>query len=174
MDKDQKKIKYQELFLSELRNSKFGEKKIEEALNELETKTNMNKLARALKNIWKKTDENVKELESVFPKAERNVPVQAMIVLPEVKTKLDFEPINDKSMETRSKKRRLDISDLKDLKVVSYDHLVELVDDLSLEDVTEILTSVAGQEKNDHQYLAGLAEKLLKGKDVKKIPDSKA
>ena len=71
-------------------------------------------------------------------------------------------------------KRRQDISDLKNLQVVSYDHLVELVDDLNIEEVTEILTSVAGEEKNDHQYLTKLAEKLLIGNETKKVPDSKS
>ena len=174
MDKNQKKIKYQELFLSELRSSKFGEKKIEEALNELETKENMIKLANALKSIWKQTDENVKKLESVFLKTETKAPLPESKVLPEVKMESDFESIKNKPMERQSEKKRLDASDLKNLKVVSYDHLVELVDDLSLQEVTEILTSVAGQEKNNHQYLEGLAEKLLKSRDSKKIPDSKA
>jgi len=173
MDKDQKKIKYQELFLSELRNSKFGEKRIEEALREMETKSNMERLAKALKNIWKKADENTKELEVVFPKTQLKSSVAENEIVGEREVKVDLDSQKRKSEESKMEKRRQDISDLKNLKVLSYDHLVELVDDLDIEEVTEILTSVAGEEKNNHQYLTKLAEKLLKGRDAKKVPDAK-
>jgi ferritin-like metal-binding protein YciE len=173
MDKKQKKIKYQELFHSGQRNSYFGEKKIEEALREMETRSNLEKLTKALKSIWKQTDEQVTNLESVFPKVE----LQELLPDPEQKTevivKLNTDAQSTKTETTKMEKRRVDISNLKDLEVVSYDHLIELVDDLNIEQVTEILTSVAGEEKNDHQYLTKLAEKLLKNRDSKKIPDSK-
>ena len=173
MDKDQKKIKYQELFLSELRNSHFGEKRIEEALREMETKSNMERLTKALKNIWKRTDENIKDLEAAFPKTATKAPVSENQTTEEKEIKVNFEPLKSKSAETKMEKRRQDISDLKNLKIVSYDHLVELVDHLDIEEVTEILAAVAGEEKNNHQYLTKLAEKLLKGRDPKKVPDSK-
>ncbi|WP_254411113.1 DUF892 family protein [Dyadobacter diqingensis] len=173
MDKNQKKIKYQELFLSELRNSYFGEKKIEEALREMETRSNMEKLTKALKSIWKQTDENVKNLESVFPKVEIKEAQPESQPTAEIKIKVNTESQSIKTDATKMEKRRIDISDLKNLEVVSYDHLVELVDDLNIEEVTEILTSVAGEEKNNHQYLTKLAERLLKNRDSKKVPDSK-
>lgn len=173
MDKNQKKIKYQELFLSELRNSYFGEKKIEEALREMETRSNMEKLTKALKSIWKQTDENVKNLESVFPKVEIKEAQPEIQPTAQIKIKVNTESQSIKTDATKMEKRRIDISDLKNLEVVSYDHLVELVDDLNIEEVTEILTSVAGEEKNNHQYLTKLAERLLKNRDSKKVPDSK-
>jgi len=173
MDKDQKKIKYQELFLSELRNSKFGEKRIEDALREMETKSNMERLTKALKNIWKKSDENVKELGTAFPVAQLKTAPSEVPTEEEREIKVNLDSRKRKSEDSNMEKRRQDISDLKNLKVLSYDHLVELVDDLNIEEVTEILTSVAGEEKNNHQYLTRLAEKLLKGRDSKKVPDSK-
>ena len=168
MDKDQKKIKYQELFLSELRNSYFGEKKIEEALREMETRSNMEKLTNALKSIWKETDENVKNLEAFFPKVEIKEALSESQSKNEIKTNVNAEFQSIKPDNTKMEKGRIDISDLKNLEVVSYDQLVELVDDLNIEEVTEILTSVAGEEKNNNQYLTKLAERLLKNRDSKK------
>lgn len=170
MEKNLRKIKYQELFLSDFRNSYFGEKKIEEALREMETRSNMEKLTKALKSIWKQTDEHVKNLESVFPKVEIEEPQPEILVKAEIKINLESELVKTDNMQME--KRRIDINDLKNLKVVSYDHLVELVDDLNIDEVTEILTAVAGEEKNNHQYLTKLAEKLLKNRDAKKVPDS--
>ena len=100
-------------------------------------------------------------------------PVSENQTTEEKEIKVNFEPLKSKSAETKMEKRRQDISDLKNLKIVSYDHLVELVDHLDIEEVTEILAAVAGEEKNNHQYLTKLAEKLLKGRDPKKVPDSK-
>jgi len=172
MDKNKKKLEYQELFLSELRNSHFGEKKIEDALRELETKENMEKLTRVLKRIWKQADENIKSLEETFPKSESLVSEKSIAA--DIQINVNFDAQKNKTEELRMEKRRQDISDLKNLQVVSYDHLVELVDDLNIEEVTEILTAVAGEEKNDHQYLTKLAEKLLIGNETKKVPDSKS
>lgn len=173
MDKEQKKIKYQELFLSELRNSYFGEQKIEEALREMETRSNLEKLTKTLKSIWKRTDAHVKDLESVFPKVELKEPLPEEYQKSEVKMKVSMDTQSIKTDTTKMGKSRIDISDLKNLEVVSYDHLIELVDELDIEEVTEILTAVAGEEKNEHQYLTKLAERLLKNRDAKKIPDSK-
>ncbi len=173
MDKDQKKIKYQQLFLSELRKTHFGEKKIEDALREMETRSNLEKLAKALKDIWKRADENIKELEISFPKAEIKTPVLGIDTTKGWESNVPFEPLKRKSQKTDMEKRHTDISDLQNLQVISYDHLVALVGELDIDQVNEIMASVAGEEKNNHQYLSKLAEKLLKDKDLKKVPDSK-
>ncbi|MCF2447329.1 ferritin-like domain-containing protein [Dyadobacter sp. CY345] len=173
MDKDQKKIRYQELFLSELRNSHFGEKKIEDALREMETKTNMEKLASALKSIWKKTDENIKELETVFPKSEIKTPVPVNHSTDNEEVKVTFEPLKIKSGKTEMEKKHHTTTDMTNFQVVSYDHLLALVEELDIDQVKEILSSVTIEEKSSHQYLSKLAETLLKDSEVKKVPDSK-
>jgi len=163
MDNDQKKIKYQELFLTGLRNSHFGEKRIEDALKEMETKPNMEKLLNALQGIWKKADENIKNLEMAFPVAEQKEPVSDSQMI----------PIKSRFSERKMDKKRPEIKDLSNLKVVSYDELLKLIDNLSTEEVNQILAAVADEEKTDHQYLTKLAEKLSKDQDSKKVPDSK-
>lgn len=172
MDKDQKKIKYQELFLSELRNSYFGERKIEEALKEMETKSNMEKLAKALKGIWKKTDENVKDLETAFMDTTRKASAEENNANEEKDIQVHYEPLKIRAEDNKIEKKRRDSNDLKNLKVVSYDHLIQLVDELNIEDVDDILTSISREARNDHQYLTKLAEKLIKNREVKKVPDS--
>lgn len=164
MDKNLKKIKYQELFLSELRNSYFGEKKLEESLREMETKENMKKLAKALKNMWKQTDEDVKSLEKAFPKVE--IPDNPV----EIK-KSEVEKIDTKAAirpeKTEVKKKDFQPKNLKTLKILTYDNLVELVDTLNNEQITEILESAAEGDEKNFRYLTSLAEKLVKERDAK-------
>ena len=164
MDNNLKKIKYQELFLSELRNSYFGEKKLEESLREMETKENMKKLAKALKNIWKQTDEDVKSLEKAFPKTE--VPDKsAEIKLLEVqKTK---DPAAIRPEKTEVKKKAFQPENLKAHQILTYDNLVELVDTLNNEQIAEILESAAKGDEKNFRYLTSLAEKLVKERDAK-------
>ncbi|MCF0054687.1 DUF892 family protein [Dyadobacter sp. CY356] len=160
MDKNLKKIKYQELFLSELRNSYFGEKKLEESLREMETKENMKKLAKALKNIWKQTDADVKSLEEVFPKTVAADKLSETNKADDIKV----ERIVNKPVKARDIK--ISKSDtLPPHQILTYDNLVELVDDLNTEQITEILKSESGQEASNHQYLIRLAEKLVKERD---------
>lgn len=161
MDKNLKKIKYQELFLSELRNSYFGEKKLEESLREMETKENMKKLTKALKNIWKQTDANVKSLEEAFPKPELSEkPVEKK--KPE---KVKVKQLENEIDVVKSKEKVSSPRDLGEHQILTYDNLVELVDNLNIEQITEILKSASDQETDNHQYLTQLAEKLVKERD---------
>lgn len=159
MDKNLKKIKYQELFLSELRNSYFGEKKLEESLREMETKENMKKLAKALKNIWRQTDANVKSLEEVFPKPElSDKPVEIKKIEKVKRPENELDIVKPKSKVSPPK-------DLASYQILTYDNLVELVDNLNIEQITEILQSASEQKTDNHQYLTRLAEKLVKERD---------
>lgn len=161
MDKNLKKIKYQELFLSELRNSYFGEKKLEESVREMETKENMKKLAKALKNIWKQTDANVRSLEEAFPKTE--IPEKPVEKKKSEKAKVK-QPENE--LDVVVPKEIIAIpKDLSNYQILTYDNLVELVDNLNTEQITEILKSASSQETDNHQYLTRLAEKLVKERD---------
>ncbi|WP_159466652.1 DUF892 family protein [Dyadobacter sp. 3J3] len=161
MDKNLKKIKYQELFLTELRNSYFGEKKLEESLREMETKENMKKLAKALKNIWKQTDADIKSLEDAFPKAElSDEPLETKTSENLKVKKVENELPLVKPVVKISRKENLESH-----KILTYDNLVELVDDLNIEQITEILKSSSGQGTENHQYLTSLAEKLAKERD---------
>ncbi|WP_170982744.1 DUF892 family protein [Dyadobacter frigoris] len=166
MDKNLKKIKYQELFLSELRNSYFGEKKLEESLREMETKENMKKLAKALKNIWKQTDADVKSLEKAFPKPEvADKPLESnKIDSGKIESSI-VEQTENESDVVRIKNQVSKPQDLASYQILTYENLIELVDDLNTEQITEILKSASGQETNNHQYLTRLAEKLVRERD---------
>lgn len=164
MDKNLKKIKYQELFLSELRNSYFGEKKLEESLREMETKENMKKLAKALKNMWKQTDEDVKNLEKAFPKIEASdkpVEIKKLEVIEVEKTAII------KTDTTEVKNKMFQRENLKAHQILTYDNLVELVDTLNNKQITEILESAAKGDERNFRYLTSLAEKLVKERDAK-------
>ncbi|MBE9464385.1 DUF892 family protein [Dyadobacter subterraneus] len=161
MDKNLKKIKYQELFLSELRNSYFGEKKLEESLREMETKENMKKLAKALKNIWKQTDADVKSLEEAFPKPKVADKRHEVVKNQEIKVEQTVTKID----KAETKKKVSKPENLPPYQILTYDNLVELVDNLNTEQITEILKSASGPEANNHQYLTSLAEKLVKERD---------
>lgn len=164
MDKNLKKIKYQELFLSELRNSYFGEKKLEESLRQMETKENMKKLAKALKNIWKQTDEDVKSLEKAFPKIE--VPDKPAEIKPLEMEKTE-KPTTSNPEKTEIKKKKFQPENLKAHQILTYDNLVELVDTLNNEQITEILESATKGDEKNFRYLTSLAEKLVKERDAK-------
>lgn len=159
MDKNQKKVKYQELFLSELRNSYFGERKLERSLKEMETTENMKKMLTALKQIWNKEDNNFRKFEEVFAQTKSKYPLHQLL--------------KDKSMQlSEEKKEQQDeaypLSDQK-VPVLSYDKLEELIADLDLDQISDIIKSASPTEndKNNHQYLTKLAEKLVRERDTK-------
>ncbi len=85
-----------------MRNSYFGEKKLEESLRQMETKENMKKLAKALKNIWKQTEADVKSLEKAFPKIE--LPDKSAEIKPLEMEKSEMEPIVDKQVKSKDVK----------------------------------------------------------------------
>lgn len=163
MDKNLKKIKYQELFLSELRNSYFGEKKLEESLQEMETKENMKKLAKALKNIWKQTDANVKSLEEAFPKPD----FSEQMVEKKKPEKNRVKQSENELNVTKIEEKFFSPEDLENHQILTYDNLVELVDNLNIEQITEILKSASDKETGNYQYLTQLAEKLVKERDAR-------
>jgi ferritin-like metal-binding protein YciE len=167
MDKNLKKIKYQELFLSELRTDFFAEKKIEESLRELETKENMKKLANALKNIWKKTDENVKDMEIAFKKSDNDEiviqdPVAIIHESPLMPGKLvEKQSVNIVPDVFRPKEALLQPSKLESHRVLTYDNLIALVNNLNSEQITQILESASNTDAKNHNYLSKVAEKLV-------------
>lgn len=161
MDKNLKKLKYQELFLSELRNSYFGEKKLEESLREMETKENMKKLAKALKNIWKQTDADVKSLEEAFPKPKVTEKPLEVIKNDDIKVEVPVNKLDRPEVKNKVSKDE----NLPPYQILTYENLVELVDNLNIEQITEILKSASGSEANNYQYLTSLAEKLVKERD---------
>ena len=173
MDKNLKKIKYQELFLSELRADFFAEKKIEESLRELETKENMKKLANALKNIWKKTDENIKNLEKAFKKSDdQEVVIHDSVAAapqnPVISKKLvEKESMNIVPDVFRSKDAFLESRKLETYQVLTYDNLIALVNNLNSEQITQILESASTSDVKNHHYLTKVAEKLVNERDFK-------
>jgi ferritin-like metal-binding protein YciE len=173
MDKNLKKIKYQELFLSELRTDFFAEKKIEESLRQLETKENMKKLANALKNIWKKTDENVKDLEAAFTKSDSEEidikdPVASVQENPVIPEKLiEKKSVNIIPEVFRPKEALLEPSKLESYRVLTYDNLIALVNNLNSEQITQILESASTSDVKNHHYLTKVAEKLANERDFR-------
>jgi ferritin-like metal-binding protein YciE len=167
MDKNLKKIKYQELFLAELRTDFFAEKKIEESLRQLETEGNMKKLANALKNIWKKTDKDVENLEKAFKKSDgREVvildSVAAVPQNPVISKKLvEKESMNIVPDVVRSKDAFLESRKLETYQVLTYDNLIALVNNLNSEQITQILESASNTDAKNHNYLSKVAEKLV-------------
>jgi ferritin-like metal-binding protein YciE len=173
MDKNLKKAKYQELFLSELRNNHLAEKKIEESIREMETKENMKKLANALRGIWKKTDENVKDLEKAFLKPDiENAVVQEQVINEEENLSIVNEQVRKESRTIHLKAETSPKDFLAPVKlpayqILTYDNLVELVDNLSIEQITQILESSSSADISNHYYLTKVAEKLVKERDSK-------
>jgi intergrase/recombinase len=121
----------------------------------METEENMRKLAKTLQKIWKQTDKDVDSLEGAFLHHRTPEPLTEPAEDPFAVT--NAEVIGEVAQETRESRTG-------SYNLITYANLAQLVDELNMEQITEILQSAPDTGSN-HYYLTRLAEKLTKERD---------